>query len=115
MFSISISVALLHNSASQPFFCIWPQMITPDVLSCNPPGKESLCMPDLSCPDMKQSVLYDPISGLCNIRPSDGIAVHIVMLAPLWPGTSTIALFPITFLPCQPVLANLIPASMTLK
>ncbi len=43
---------------------------------------------------------------LCNSTPSVDIAAQIVMLAPLWPGTSTVALFPITFLPQHRVLVK---------
>lgn len=49
----------------------------------------------------------------CNSIPSVDIAAHIVMLAPLWLGTITVALFPITFLPRRRVLAKLKPASST--
>ncbi len=42
---------------------------------------------------MRRSVLYGPISG-----PLVDTAAHIVMLAPLWHGMSTVAIFPITLL-----------------
>lgn len=52
------------------------------------------------------SALYGPVRGLCNNSPLENIAVHIVMLAPLCPGTFTVSLFPIIFLPHQCVLPS---------
>lgn len=45
-----------------------------------------------------QSVLYGPNSDLCNTSNLEDIAAHIVVLAPLWPGISTVTIFLITFL-----------------
>lgn len=40
---------------------------------------------------IRRSLLYGSTGSLCNRKPSDNIAVHIVMVAPLWPWTSTAA------------------------
>ncbi len=69
----------------------------------------------LSCKSSKnrrrRSVLYGPITHLFTSAPLMEIAAHMVMLAPLWPGTVTVALLPIMFLPCRHLFAKLKPAS----
>ena len=44
-------------------------------------------------PEMRWDVLYGPVTSVWNSGPSEDIA-HIVLLAPLWSWTSTVALCP---------------------
>ncbi len=62
---------------------------------------------------MRRSVLYGPIVGMWQRTPSLEMAAHMVILAPLWPGTVTVALCPMMFLPRLLTLQRLKPASST--
>ena len=62
---------------------------------------------------MRRSVLYGPIVGMWQRTPSLEMAAHMVILAPLWPGTVTVALCPMMFLPRHLTLQRLKPASST--
>ncbi len=56
----------------------------------------------------RRSVLYGPKMGIRVSTPFSEIAAHMVMFPPHWPGTSTVALWPMIFRPC---LLRFMPAS----
>ncbi len=59
----------------------------------------------------RRSVLYGPIMGICFSTPFSEIAAPMVMFPPRWPGTSTVALWPMIFRPCLLRFVRLKPAS----
>ncbi len=86
----------LHGNGGMPHYPMWSHILTG-----LPPVPFLPLAQVLSCKSSKnrrrQSVLYGPITHLFRSAPLMEIAAHMVMEAPLWPGTVTVALLPIMF------------------